>query len=83
MIVQFPEPKGPVEAYFVAIVIREDPESGAKDWCRYITLELSAERSNATVLAEWRDGGHFNYGSGPPADPKAFKQAVISHIEGR
>lgn len=52
IIVQFPTPKCPTEAYFAGIVAFR---SEAEDWsCRYFTLELMAgpQQSQQTVLGE-------------------------------
>lgn len=81
VIVRFPEPMGPAEAYFVAIVIPNFAESGDESAARYITLERSAGRPDETTLAEWRESSHFNYGSGPPPDVGAFKEVVVSQFQ--
>jgi len=96
VLLHLPPPKGPPEAYFVAIVMTQQPR---RRWLfrrsplriRYITLEygvsLLVEEETHTVLCEWDEGGtHLNYGRGPSPDRAAFIEAVstlLSHPEGR
>ncbi|MBK7394417.1 MAG: hypothetical protein IPI64_14170 [Chloracidobacterium sp.] len=67
VIVEFPEPLGPTEVFFVAIVIPIDAKRGDKCPCQYFTLELSSDGPNDTVLGEWKGSGHLNCGLGPPS----------------
>jgi hypothetical protein len=79
VIVQFPKPLVPTEAFFVAIVIPSNARKGDKCSCRYFTLELSA--SDKTVLGEWSDEGlHLNCGPGPPSAQHYFEETVISRV---
>lgn len=81
VIIKFPEPLGPAEAFMVAMVIPATAEPGDQCLLRYITLEFSPNRLNRTVLAEWIDGGHVNRGDGPEPEVAAFRSAVVSSFE--
>lgn len=63
VIVQLPKPERMAEAYFVAIIVKNEDNS---DFYRYFTLEFSKNRdgTNCTVLGEWNGGSHANYGNG-------------------
>ena len=86
VIVQMPPPERVAEAYFAAIVVWQEPNQSQpenpKVRHRYITLELSEDLSGSphTVLGEWDEGSHYNYGKGPAADKDAFIQAVLDLI---
>lgn len=82
-IVEFPAPQKMAEAFMVAIVALLDPdEELPKDLsavqARYYTLEkgFSMDGSDRTVLCEWDDTAHRNFGDGPEATPAAFAQAL-------
>ena len=79
VIVQFPPPKRMPEAFYGAIVFWPDNRY------RYFTLELtegmSPDGSPRTVVGEWADFGHTNYGVGPSPNPEAFLNAVIERID--
>ena len=79
IIVQFPPPKRMTEAFYGAIVFWPDNRY------RYFTLELtegmSPDGSPRTVVGEWADLGHANYGEGPSPNPEAFLNAVIERID--
>lgn len=76
VLVQFPEPKKMTEAYFVAILIPISEGDSAP--AEFFTLEFSLNdnRSQRTVLGEWKGGSHFNYGDGPPPEKEAFLDAI-------
>lgn len=76
VIVKMPEPLGPAEAYFIAIVIPADALPVERCLCRYYTLELSANWPSETVFCEWTAGAHMNRGSGVPPILDAFKALV-------
>jgi hypothetical protein len=92
-IVVMPEPLGPTEAYFVAIVLHVDvtamqggQEPPEQPDLSYYTLEkgVTLGGESRTVLCGWNaDGAHLNYGDGPPADFDAFVAAVTEHVTGR
>lgn len=82
VIVEFPEPRGPAEAFFVAILVPADAKPGEKSRYHYITLELSPSRPSRTIMGGWTVGMHANYGAGPEPDLFAFKAAVEAHIKG-
>jgi hypothetical protein len=74
-VARLPKPVGLTEAYFVAIVEKENS-------IKYFTLErtvveMCAGRNDATVLGEWTsDGKHLNYGCGPKPLKEDFIRAV-------
>lgn len=76
VLIQLPEPKNTNEAYFAAIVITKSSENF--DEFRYFTLEYSKGFDGflRTVLCEWKDGTHFNYGDGPPPQSAAFIESL-------
>ena len=92
-IVVMPEPQGPTEAYFVAIVLHVDvaaiqrgEDAPQQPQLSYYTLEkgVTLGGESRTVLCGWNAGGaHLNYGDGPPADFDAFVAAVTEHVAGR
>ena len=83
VIVKFPEPKGPPEAFMVAIVIPAGAKPGDECKGRYLTLELSPGRPNRTVFCEWSGSDmHLNRGAGPPPSVDEFRSLVIDDIEG-
>jgi hypothetical protein len=80
-LVTMPEPQGTTEAHFVAIIFTPPQRSlfgRKKTDLRYITLERGMELSgeSRTVLCEWRDDSHLNYGNGPEATEVAFLEVV-------
>lgn len=81
VIVKLPDPKGPAEAFMVAIVVPIDAEPGDYCSCRYLTLEFSPNRTNRTVLAEWTDGAHFNRGAGPQPNVRHFKNVILKTFD--
>ncbi|HEX5015397.1 MAG TPA: hypothetical protein VFV72_14715 [Candidatus Limnocylindrales bacterium] len=80
-LITLPAPREDTEAYFAAIV---GNESNPLDW-GYFVLESSTsiDGSARTVIGEWSDGRHLNFGSGPPFtgaledDAVAFIEAVL------
>lgn len=77
VVVNLPQPNAMTEAHQVALVV---PEQGAP---RYFTLELGFDEDDRqrTVLCEWRDGAHVNYGDGPEPDVDVFAAAVRAKVE--
>lgn len=90
VLIHLPPPKGPPEAYFVAIVMTKRPRRRWLLWhsppsIRYVTLErgvsLFAEDGVHTVLCEWKqDGSHANYGRGPSPSRTSFVEAVLNLV---
>lgn len=85
LVVTLPRAEIPSEAIMVAIVRRP-----VRRWLvlrghelRYFTLELGvkyaglAPAGSRTVLCEWNEDGHSNYGDGPPAGVDEFAAAVF------
>jgi hypothetical protein len=77
VIVTMPPAEHAAEAHFVGVVIDDESLS------RYITLEhgWNLDDSPRTVLCEWTERGHMNFGDGPPADLDSFRQAVHQRLE--
>ena len=82
VVVQLPPPERMTEAYYIGIIVW-NPEcyssSGqTKDSYRYFTLELSRDgRTKRTVMGEWEDERHSNYGKGPVPNIDDFVQAML------
>ena len=86
ILINLPPPKGPPEAYFVAIVMTKPPRRHWLFWqsppsIRYVTLELGvsffSKDATHTVFCEWKGtGSHVNYGRGPAPNQAAFVEAV-------
>ena len=79
----FPMPRETTEGWLGAIVGRND----APPWFRYFVWEKSVnfmDGTDSTVLGEWKDGTHVNYGAGPaftgqlPDDVWSFVDAVLA-----
>jgi len=72
VVVILPEPAGITEAHYVAI-------ASTDDGLRYFTLEASVDfQSNdpITVLCEWSEGRHLNFGPGPEPSIPALLDAI-------
>jgi hypothetical protein len=72
VVVICPDAIGITEAHFVAIV---STEAGL----RYFTLEASIDfetNADITVLCEWIEGRHLNFGRGPDPTVSAFLDAI-------
>lgn len=86
VIVQLPPPERITEAYFVALVVwhegNQSKSPEAKVTHRFITLERGENASGAptTILGEWDEGCHLNYGEGLTLDKDAFLKAVLEMI---
>ena len=73
--IQLPEPKKRAEAYFVGLIMpNTDINAG-----RYITLEYGddEEIGKYTVLCEWKEDTHLNYGEGCEPTMHDFKNTLI------
>jgi hypothetical protein len=89
-VVSLPEPKFLTEAYMVAIVFRPEKKRlllpKLPPVFRYFTLEYGlcdGMQTVRTVLCEWTQAVHGNYGTGPLANPKAFIGAIESLLAKR
>ncbi|MGE3806120.1 MAG: hypothetical protein AB7K24_15725 [Gemmataceae bacterium] len=80
--VELPPPRGVTEAYFTAAVLLADLDSVTSEEqelpLRYFTLEKGANLGDGsrTVLCEWNEQSHLNYGDGPEPDVQAFARAI-------
>jgi hypothetical protein len=87
VVITLPTPIGLTEAYFVAVVMRtlELPKDmKEKGPVSYYALELGlsiATDSGRTVLTQWDNDAHLNYGDGPVAEFEAFRLAVEKKLE--
>jgi len=70
VIISMPEPKDIPEAYFIGLIIPHDDTKNA----RYITLEHGEEGS---VLCEWTNEAHLNFGEGPEPTLDNFKDKLV------
>jgi hypothetical protein len=79
VIMTMPATRAMAEAHLVAAVLMEKPtEQAPKPGIRYFTLE-DGEREDGsprTVLCEWSEKGHANYGDGPESTVQAFVSAI-------
>ncbi|MGC3968466.1 MAG: hypothetical protein QM775_14145 [Pirellulales bacterium] len=82
-ILEFPPPRETTEAFMVACVVPMNPQQDLREGeavkGRYFTLEKGYVLPGdppRTVLAEWDEHAHSNYGDGPPAEPRAFAAAL-------
>ncbi len=87
-VLQMPPPVGTTEAYFVAVVALVDttgepPADIENIPARFFTLEkgISFDESERTVLGEWTDTTHSNYGTGPEPTVSAFVRQITSFLE--
>ncbi len=79
-VLTLPMPRQPTEAWFAAIVgSATDPA-----YFRYFLWEQgeSLDEKPLTVIAEWSDKGHLNYGNGPPftGDLAGDRAAFIARV---
>jgi hypothetical protein len=85
IVIRMPAAIAPTEAHLVGMVLGESPEgaaAGSGVSLRYFTLERgdSVDGTSRTVLCEWVEGTHRNYGEGPPPDVDAFAKAVEARL---
>lgn len=78
VVIQFPRPERITEGHMAALLVWRSGEY------RYFILEFGVDifsKENYSVLCEWRDGSHLNYGPGPQANPRNFLERVMSLVE--
>jgi hypothetical protein len=87
VIVEMPMPEGTTEAYFVGIVLRVkfegQPAVPLAPPLRYFTLERGASLQpgmRRTVLCEWTDTAHLNFGGGPQPTVEAVAEAIAKML---
>jgi len=85
IIFTMPPPEAPAEAHFVAVLLTGSAEPGGETsqaQFRYFTLEhgKNLDGTTRTVMCEWADGAHRNFGDGPAATVEAFIGAVERQI---
>jgi len=74
-VVQLPKPKRMAEAHFVAIIINDNQTA---DEHRFFTLEfgLDVDGSKRTVLGQWANDTHYNFGDGPAPQVDLFVKSL-------
>jgi hypothetical protein len=88
-VIEMPRARAVAEAHMVAAVVLADPNRPPADdeepRVRYFTLEkgMTFGGPPRTVLCEWSDEAHMNYGDGPPAEVPAFVAAIAAKLAGR
>ncbi|RQP21418.1 hypothetical protein DZC73_28485 [Albitalea terrae] len=86
IIVRMPAPEAVAEAHLVGLLLTSVPESASEAPAsvafRYFTLEhgVNMDGSARTVLCEWADGVHRNFGEGPEATESAFIEALAGKL---
>lgn len=82
-VLELPAPNETAEAYMVAFAVPSDalPDgngTSSQRASRYITLEkgFSLDGESRTVLGEWQQGSHLNYGDGPAPSVEEFVAAL-------
>lgn len=78
VVVQLPKPKRMAEAYFVAIVINDNDDEHL-----FFTLEygLNINGSKRTVLGQWENETHHNFGDGPAPQIDLFVKSLRKLLE--
>lgn len=87
VVIEMPRPRATAEAHMVAAVLMTSLDNGPptreEAQARYFTLERGMSIDDGqpyTVLCEWSDEAHMNYGAGPPAEVSAFVAAITDHL---
>lgn len=85
VVLRMPPPEKVTECHYVSIVLHFDPaseEPTEQTPVSYFTLEKGVSfqgemmKAERTVLCEWTQTAHSNYGDGPRPDAQAFADAV-------
>jgi hypothetical protein len=85
VILKMPTPVAAAEAHLVGVLLtdfQQAAESEGKATFRYFTLEhgVNLDGTARTVLCEWDESGHKNFGDGPPPTVEAFANALEGKI---
>ncbi len=86
VLVTMPKPHHVTEAHMVCIVLMvplaDMKQNGKVMKIHYFTLEKGAteEGQERTVLCEWDEDTHYNYGDGPDPTPEAFIETIIQRL---
>ena len=86
IVITMPPPSETAEAFFVAIILKIDPqveELPKQPDFAYLTLEkgINMDGTERSVLCGWTtDDSHMNYGDGPEPTQEAFVAAVEKMI---
>ena len=84
IIITMPPPLAITEAYMIGVVLTGEAEEKTQDESfRYFTLELgqNADGNLRTVICEWTDEAHLNFGDGPSVSVDAFVQAIENKLK--
>jgi len=86
-VVELPAPQETAEAFMVALVVlmdmaASDAATASSSEGRYFTLEKGFTLSDEprTVLAEWDESSHSNFGDGPQPTVEGFVAAIKEHL---
>jgi hypothetical protein len=86
-IIEMPTPTKSPEAYFTGLVALVDLDAGIPEErknvaARYFTLEKGVlpDGNPRTVLGEWHESMHGNFGTGPAPTVEAFARAIENHL---
>ncbi|MES2946501.1 MAG: hypothetical protein V4772_26835 [Pseudomonadota bacterium] len=85
IILQMPSPVASAEAHLVAVLLtdlQKPIDTETKAAFRYFTLEhgVTLDGSTRTVLCEWDESGHRNFGDGPLPTVEAFATVLEGKI---
>ena len=87
-ILEFPAPNEIAEAFMVGVIVEidsssEQPTEIETTQARYFTLEKGYSDTNElrTVLGEWTEDSHLNYGDGPPPTVEAFVEFLSEMLQ--
>jgi hypothetical protein len=87
VVIELPEPKEITGAFLLALVLPVDLSANEPHYLkslsgRYFTLEKARSCANEqrTMLVEWYDAKHLNYGFGPPPNVQAFVEAISRYV---
>jgi hypothetical protein len=85
ILIQMPAAVATTEAHFIGMVLGESPGGAPVEAAvslRYFTLEQgdSFDGASTTMLCEWAQGTHRNYGEGPPPVVDAFAKAIEARL---
>ncbi|MGW8394691.1 hypothetical protein [Pseudoduganella sp. HUAS MS19] len=85
ILLKMPDPIAAAEAHMVGVILTDFPKDAAaesKGSFRYFTLEhgVNLDGTIGTVLCEWDDEEHKNFGDGPPPTVEAFAGAIEARL---
>jgi hypothetical protein len=87
LILEMPPPREVTQAHFIGIILQLDPQQPLAEQIppfRYFTLEKTVsfdEQPAGTVMCEWRENSHSNYGTGPEPTRDAFVKKITEMLQ--